>query len=62
MGVPKCRALCTLVLSFDIAGSLFTVMVDLPLSIHSLAGNSISDEGVTTLSEAIKKMTNLQWL
>ena len=45
-----------------IAGSLFTVMADLPLSIHSLRYNSIGDEGAMAISEAMKKMTNLQVL
>ena len=37
-------------------------MADLPLSIHSLGGNAIGDNGAMTLSEAMKKMTNLQQL
>ena len=39
-----------------------TVMADLPLSIHSLGYNSIGDGGAMALSEAVKKMPNLQWL
>ena len=38
------------------------VMADLPLSIHSLSGNSIGDEGAMALSKALKKMPNLQKL
>ena len=39
-----------------------TVMVDLPLSIHSLSDNSIGDEGATAISEPLKKMIDLEWL
>ena len=39
-----------------------TVMADLPLSIHSLNGNSIGDVGAMALSEAVKEMPNFQWL
>ena len=39
-----------------------TVMADLPLSIHSLSDNSISDEGAKAVAEAVKKMPNLQQL
>ena len=39
-----------------------TVMADLPLSIHSLNRNSIGDKGAMAVSEAVKKMPNLQQL
>ena len=50
---------CQYINDFDIAGSLFTVMADLPFSIHSLSYNCVSDEGSMAISEAMKKMTNL---
>ena len=37
-------------------------MKDISLSIHSLSDNSIGDEGAMAISEAMKKMTNLQGL
>ena len=37
-------------------------MADCPLSIHSLGGNSIGDEGAMAVAEAVKKMPNLQEL
>ena len=50
--------------SYVVCPSYFfcVVMADLPLSVHSLNYNSIGDEGAITVSEAVKKMPNLQGL
>ena len=41
---------------------LSLIFVFLCISIHSLMGNSIGDEGAVAISEAMKTMTKLQGL